>query len=85
MGFLTRLAFYLGLVLGLVTVAVTGTVVVTYLFTGKLPSVKMSGEKAEVELMTPDEVVSFVREQVTKAKAASQAKVTGGEDDDGQA
>ena len=85
MGFLTRLAFYLGLVLGLVTVAVTGTVVVTYLFTGKLPSVKMSGEKAKVELMTPDEVVSLVREQVTKAKAASQAKVTGGEDDDGQA
>jgi hypothetical protein len=73
------------LVLGLVTVAVTGTVVVTYLFTGKLPSVKMSGEKAKVELMTPDEVVSLVREQVTKAKAASQAKVTGGEDDDGQA
>ena len=84
MGSLKRLAFYLGLVLGLVTVAVTGTVVITYLFTGKLPSVKMSGEKAKVELMTPDEVVSLVREQVTKAKAASQAKVTGGEDD-GQA
>jgi hypothetical protein len=81
MGFLKRLAFYLGLVVGLVAVAVTGTVVLTYLFTGKLPSVKMSGEKAEVELMTPDEVVALIREQAAKAKAANQAKVTGGEDD----
>lgn len=81
MGFLKRVAFYLGLVLGLVTVAAAGTVVVTYLFTGKLPSVKMSGEKAEVELMTPDEVVALVREQVVKAKGAAQAKVAGGEND----
>ena len=82
MGFLKRLAFYLGLVLGVVTVAATGTVVVTYLFTGKLPSVKMSGEKAEVELMTPDEVAALVREQVAKAKAANQADATGGEGDE---
>ena len=82
MGFLKRLAFYLGLVLGVVTVAATGTVVVTYLLTGKLPSVKMSGEKAEVELMTPDEVAALVREQVAKAKVGNQADATGGEGDE---
>ena len=46
--------------------------VLTYLFTGKFPSLELSGEKPEVTLMTADEVVVLVREQVDKAKAASQ-------------
>ncbi len=70
MGFLRRLAFYLGLALGLITITVAGTVALTYLFTGRLPSVEMTEGKAEVTLLTPDEVVALVREQVEKAKAA---------------
>ena len=81
MGFFRRLTFYLGLLLGLVTTAVAGTVVLTYLFTGMLPSLEFDGEKPELALMTPDEVVSVVREQVAKAKSASETTVEGGESD----
>ncbi|MGD8794066.1 MAG: hypothetical protein PVF47_16055 [Anaerolineae bacterium] len=73
MGFFRQVAFYLGLALGFVTVTVAGTVALTYLFTGKFPSVEMAEGKAEVTLMTPDEVVVLVREQVEKAKAAEAA------------
>ena len=40
MGFLKRLAYDLGLVLGLVAVAAAGAVALTYLFTGKLISIR---------------------------------------------
>jgi hypothetical protein len=73
MGFLRQLAFYLGLALGLITVTVAGTVALTYLFTGRFPSVEMTEGKAEVTLLTADEVVALVREQVEKAKAGSTA------------
>lgn len=77
MGFLRQVAFYLGLALGLITITVAGTVALTYLFTGRLPSVEMAEGKAEVALLTPDEVVALVREQVEKAKAAEAAGQTG--------
>jgi hypothetical protein len=80
MGFLKRLAFYLGLILGLATVATVGTVALTYLFTGKFASVEMAEGKPEIALMTPDQVVVMVREQVNKAKAAQAAREA--EDDD---
>jgi len=82
MGILKRAAFYLGLVLGLATVAAAGTVLLTYLFTGKFASIEMAEGKPEVTLMTPDEVVTLIREQVDKAKAAQAAEATGGEGDD---
>ncbi len=82
MEILKRLAFYLGLILGLATVAVAGTVALTYLFTGKFASVEMAEGKPEVTLMTPDEVVAMVREQVEKAKAARASEVAGGEQDE---
>ncbi|MFC2036778.1 hypothetical protein ACFLYD_02245 [Chloroflexota bacterium] len=63
-----RLAFYLGLAVGLVTVAAAGTVALTYLLTGKLPGVKLGGEEPEITLLTPDEVVDLVRAQVDQAK-----------------
>jgi hypothetical protein len=78
---LKRLAFYLGLLLGLATIAATGTVAMTYLLTRRLPSVELAGEKPEVTLMTPDEVVALVREQVEKARAAEAAGAEGGEAD----
>jgi len=78
MGFLRSLAFYLGLTVGLLSVAIAGTVALTYLFTGKFPSVEMAEGKAEVSLMTPDEVVAMVRQQVDQARA-SQSSAAGGE------
>ncbi len=83
MGILSRLAYLLGLVLGLVTLVVVATEFLTYLFTGKFPSVKKVGEgRTELVLMTPDEVVAFVREQALKEDAALEVtEVTGGEND----
>jgi len=83
MGILRRLAFYLGLLLGLVSVAVAGTVALTYLLTGKLVSIEMGEEKKpEVTLMTPDEVVALIRKQPWAAPAGSQAEDAGGEGDE---
>lgn len=83
MGFLRRVAFYLGLILGLTTIAAAGTVALTYLLTGKLVSIETGGEKPEVTLMTPDEVVVMVREQASKAQAAAQPiEIVGGESDE---
>lgn len=79
MGILKRLAFYMGLVLGLLTVAAAGTVAFTYLFTGKFASVEMSEGKPEVTLMTPDEVTRMIRTQMEAAKAEAKE---GAEDDD---
>ena len=81
MEFVKRLAFYLGLVSGLAAIAAAGAVALTYLFTGKFPLVELSGEKRRVTLLTADEVVALVREQVDKAKAAQLSKAAGGEDD----
>lgn len=80
MGILRRLAFYLGLLLGLVSVAVAGTVALTYLLTGKLVSIEMGEEKKpEVTLMTPDEVVALIRKQPWAVSAGSPAEEAGGE------
>ena len=83
MGILSRLAYLLGLVLGLVALVVLGTEFLTYLFTGKFPSVRKAGEgKAELVLMTPDEVVAFVREQALKEDTAAEVgEAEGGEND----
>jgi hypothetical protein len=85
MGLLKRLSFYVGLLLCLVTVAAAGTVALTYLFTGKLPSVELAGDKPEVTLLTPDQVVTLVRAQVDKAKAEAQPVADEGGQDDGDA
>ncbi len=82
MGILRRLSFYLGLMMGLTTIAAVGAVALTYLFTGRFPSVEFGGEQPEVALLTPDEVVTVVREQVDKAKAAQEIEIEGGESDE---
>jgi hypothetical protein len=84
MGFLRRIAFYLGLVLGLMTIAAAGTVALTYLLTGKFVSVEMEGEKPEVTLMTPDEVAALIREKAGRAEVEIEiplAETEGGEGD----
>lgn len=84
MGLIRRIAFYTGVVLGLATVAVAGIVALIYLFTGKfpIPSMEEAQEKPEVQLMTPEEVVAVVREQVAKAKESGATEDVGGENDE---
>jgi hypothetical protein len=82
MGFLKRLAFTLGLLLGLTTVAAAGAVALTYLFTGKLVSVKTSEEKPEVTLMTPDEVAALIRQQRAGESESESEEQPGGESHD---
>jgi hypothetical protein len=84
MGLLKRVAFYKGVILGLATVAVAGIVALTYLFTGKfpIPAMEKAEEKPEVQLMTPEEVVAVVREQVAKAREVEATEDEGGENDE---
>ena len=71
MGLLKKVAFYLGAIAGLLTIGGVGAVLLTYLFTGKLPVVKMAGEeKPKLELVTPDELTVLMRQQVRQAEAA---------------
>jgi hypothetical protein len=81
MGIVKRFAFYLGLVFGVVTVAAAGSVVLTYLLTGRVPTVGMSGDTNEVTLMTPDEVAAMIREKAGKERGAEEIEVTGGGND----
>jgi len=69
--FLKQSAFYLGLIAGLATIGAAGTVLLTYLFTGRLPAIKMAdGEKPKMQLFTPDEMVVLMRQQMGGAEAA---------------
>ncbi len=81
MGLLRRLAFYLGLILGLTTVAAAGTVALTYLLTGKLVSLNLAEGKPAVTLMTPDEVVALIRSQVESSQAITDIEIEGGDRD----
>ena len=82
MGILKRLAYYLGLLLGLATVAVSGTVALTYLLTGKLVSIEMKDEKPELTLMMPDEVATLIRERGRKgSEEPVEIEIVGGESD----
>jgi len=72
-GFLKQLAYYLGLIAGLATIGAAGTVLVTYLFTGRLPAINMAGsERLKMQLFTPDEIVALIRKQAGNAEAAAQ-------------
>lgn len=64
-----RLAFGMGFVLGLVGFVVVAGNVLLYLLTGKLPSVEVGeGGKPVLGLVTPQEIVTLVREQVEKER-----------------
>jgi len=67
MSALKRLAFGIGFVLGLAGFVVVAGNVLLYLLTGKLPSVEVGeGGKPVLGLVTPQEIVTLVREQVEK-------------------
>ena len=64
MGLIKQLAYYLGLIAGVATVGAAGAVLLTYLFTGRLPAIRMAeGEKPRLQLFTPDEIVTLMRQQ----------------------
>ena len=79
MGFLRRLAFYLGLILGLVTIAAAGAVALTYLLTGRLVSLDLAAGKPAVTLMTPDEIIALVRTQVGQGSESAAIEIEGGD------
>jgi hypothetical protein len=77
---LKQVTYYLGLIGGLATVGAAGAILFTYLFTGRLPAIKMAeGEKAKMQLFTPDEIVALIREQVDSAKAVAKSSAEVGE------
>ena len=71
MEFLKRLAFYLGLALGLLTVAAVGSVALTYLFTGKLISIRSDEQGTRIALDSPDALVALLRQQMGKARSTA--------------
>ena len=80
MSFLKQSAFYLGLIAGLATIGAAGAVLLTYLFTGRLPAIRASeGEKPKMQLFTPDEMVVLMRQQMDGAEAAAQPSTDIGE------
>jgi hypothetical protein len=71
MDFVKKLMFYAGLLLGMASAAAVGAAALTYLFTGKIPTVQMEGgSPSSLTLMTPDELAEFVRQKVEEARAA---------------
>jgi hypothetical protein len=80
MGIMKKGAFYVGLIVGLVTIGGVGAILLAYLFTGKLPVVKMVGQdKPRLELVTPDELTALMRKQVRQAEAAVETPAGTGE------
>ena len=86
MSLLKQVAYYLGLIAGLATVGAAGAVLLTYLFTGKLPTIKMAappeaggtgGEKAKMELFTPDEIAASIRRRLDSAEVAQSSEEVG--------
>jgi hypothetical protein len=73
MGSLKRLAYTLGLVLGLFTVAAAGAVALTYLFTGKLVSIRSDSHGTRIVLDTPGALAALLRQQVSRARGVAPA------------
>ena len=74
---LRRLAFGMGFLLGMAGFVVLAGNVLLYLLTGKLPSVEISEDGTPVfGLMSPQQVVSLIREQVEKERGALQSAVS---------
>lgn len=71
---LRRFAFGAGFLLGLAVFVLLVGNVLLYLLTGRLPAVEVTGDGRPVfALVTPQEVVRLVREQVEKERARRRA------------
>lgn len=67
-----RLAFLVGLLLGLVSIIQAGTAVLTYFLTGKLPAVEVKetaqGRRPVFKLISADEVLEIIKEQAARGR-----------------
>jgi hypothetical protein len=72
MSALKRVAFAAGFVLGVGTFVLVAGNVLLYLLTGKLPSVEVREDgRPAIGLVSPQEVVNLVREQVERGREQS--------------
>lgn len=70
MSAIRRLAFVTGLILGLAGFVLIAGNIVLYLLTGKLPSVEVKDDgRPVVGLVSPQELVTIIKEQVEKERA----------------
>lgn len=70
MSALKKIAFAAGFVIGLAAFVLVASNVLLYLLTGKLLSVEVKADGRPVAtLMSPEQVVDIIREQVEKGKA----------------
>ena len=70
MSALKKIAFAAGFVIGLAAFVLIASNVLLYLLTGKLLSVEVKADGRPVAtLMSPEQVVDIIREQVEKGKA----------------
>ena len=67
-----RLAFLIGLSLGLASIVQAGTAILTYFLTGKLTAIEIQetdGSRRPVfKLISPDNVWEIIKEQVAKGR-----------------
>jgi hypothetical protein len=78
MAALKRVAFAAGFVVGLAGFVLVASNVLLYLLTGKLLSVEMKGDgRPAATLMSPEQVVDVIREQVERGKAQASAGQAG--------
>ena len=85
MAVLKRLVYCLGLVLGLLAVAGAGAVALTYLFTGKLVSIRSDKEGTRIVLDSPDALAALLRMQAAKVRGAAPSMELALGEDDGKA
>jgi hypothetical protein len=79
MSALKRLAFAVGFVLGLAAFVLVVGNVLLYLLTGRLPSVEIKDDgKPVFGLVSPQEVVNLVKEQVEKERGRLQSQQSEG-------
>lgn len=78
-----RLAFVIGLLLGLVSIIQAGTAILTYFLTGKLPSVEVKdtaeGRRPVFKLISTDDAVEMIKQQAAKGRIRIQPDRAPGE------
>ena len=67
-----RIAFLIGLLLGLVSIVLAGTAILTYFLTGKLAFIEVQGTDEDrhpvFNLIPPDDVLEIIKEQAAKGR-----------------
>ena len=87
-----RVSFFVGLLLGLVSISQAGTAILTYFLTGKFPSIEIEeteqGPRPIFKLVSADKVLDIIKEQAAKGRIQiqfDQPHVTDAEEEMGHA